>query len=94
MLRRCLSTRCLFGLPILIAALLSACTVAAPRANTPLDRRVRMKSEEEVSEEHFLAFVNQSVKPWTPAETSQVSNTLHAVRDKLAVCQELFPTNI
>ena len=63
-------------------------------ALTPLDRRARMKSEADVSEQNFLAFVNQSVKPWTTGETAQVSNTLHAARDKLAFCQGLFPTNI
>jgi hypothetical protein len=63
-------------------------------ALTPLDRRTRMQTSQDVSEKDFLAFVGRSVQPWTPDETNHIADVLHTVGDKLAQCQMPLPANI
>ncbi len=63
-------------------------------ALTPFDRRVRLKSDAEVSERDFLAGVRQSARSWEAAEARQIRDILRADLDKLAGCERLFPTNI
>lgn len=63
-------------------------------ALTPFDRRVRMKSDAEVSEKDLLAYLSQSVKSWEPTETNRISGILRSAEIKLAGCAGLFPTNI
>src|SRR6266576_5541130 len=42
-------------------------------ALTPLDRRARMQTNQDVSEKDFLAFVGRSVRSWTPEETNRIT---------------------
>ena len=53
-------------------------------ALTPLDRRARMQTNQDVSEKDFLAFVGRSVQSWTPEETNRITAALQTLEDKLA----------
>ena len=63
-------------------------------ALTPLDRRARRQTDQEVSERDFLEFAGQSVRAWTPDETNRITAVLHAVGNQLARWQSSFPTNV
>jgi hypothetical protein len=63
-------------------------------ALTPLDRRARMQTNQDVSEKDFLAFVGRSVQPWTPDETNRIVDVLQMVGDKLAQWRLPLPANI
>ena len=63
-------------------------------ALTPLDRRARMQTNQDVSEKDFLAFVGRSVRPWTPDETNRIAGVLQTVGDKLAQWHLPFPSTI
>jgi len=63
-------------------------------ALTPLDRRARMQSTDDVSELDFLAFVGGSVQPWIEDETNRIAGALQTVGEKLARWQSLFPPSI
>ena len=63
-------------------------------ALTPLDRRARMRSEQEVSEKDLLEFVSRSVRAWTPDESNRVASVLQTVSGKLAQWHLPFPPTI
>ena len=63
-------------------------------ALTPLDRRSRMATNQDVSEVDFLAFVGRSVRPRSPEETQLLAGGLQSVRDKLAPWQLPLPATI
>src|ERR1044071_2615547 len=60
-------------------------------ALTPLDRRARMQTDQDVSEKVFLAFVGRCVRPWTPEETNRITSVLQTLKDKLARWDLPFP---
>src|SRR6266536_1607117 len=63
-------------------------------ALTPLDRRARMQTDQEVSEKDFLTFVGRSVRSWTPEETNRFTSVLQTLGDKLAPWQLPFPATL
>jgi len=63
-------------------------------ALTPLDRRARVQTDQDVSEKDFLAFVGRSVRAWTPDETNRIASALETVADKLARWNLPFPATI
>src|SRR6266566_4519954 len=63
-------------------------------ALTPLDRRARMQSDQDVSEKDFLAFVGRSVRSWTPEETNRITRALQTLGDKLAPWRLPFPATV
>lgn len=63
-------------------------------ALTPLDRRARLKTDVDVSEKDFLAFLERSVRAWTPDETNRVAGAFLAIRDKLARWHLPFPATL
>src|SRR5881394_2376065 len=63
-------------------------------ALTPLDRRARMQTNQDVSEKDFLALVGRSVQSWTPEETNRITAALQTLEDKLARWHLPFPGTI
>jgi hypothetical protein len=63
-------------------------------AMSPRDRRERKQTDQEVSEEDFLAFVGRSVRPWTTEETNRIAGVVRTISDPLDRWQLPFPTNI
>ena len=63
-------------------------------ALTPLDRRARLKTDVEVSEKEFLAFLDRSVRAWMPDETNRVAGAFLTIRDKLARWHLPFPATV
>jgi hypothetical protein len=53
------------------------------QALSPFDRAARVKTDKDVSEEAFLAFVGQSVLDWTDAEKKQMAAALDVVKEGL-----------
>ncbi len=51
-------------------------------ALSPFDRAARLKSEQDVGEKEFLAFVADQVRPWTEAETARVEACFAAIEKK------------
>ena len=50
------------------------------QALSPFDRAARVKTDKDVSEEAYLAFVGRSVLEWTDAEKEQVASALDIVK--------------
>ena len=63
-------------------------------ALTPLDRRARMQTQQDVPEKDFLAFVARCVQSWTPEETNRITAALQTLEDKLARWHLPFPGTI
>ncbi len=63
-------------------------------ALTPLDRRARMQTDQDVLEKDFLAFVGRCVRSWTPEETNRITSVLQMLRDKLARWHLPFPATV
>ena len=60
-------------------------------ALTPLDRRARMQTDQDISEKDFLAFVGRSVRSWTPEETNRITSLLQTLGEKLDRWHLPFP---
>src|ERR1043165_4092433 len=63
-------------------------------ALTPLDRRARLQTTEEVSEKDQLELIGKSVRPWEPEETNRLSSALQSVSDRLARLRLPLPTTV
>ncbi len=61
---------------------------------SPFDRQVRVKSDEEVSEEAFLGFVEKQVVAWEDGEVEKLSRCVAAVRKKLTPFKLAFPLTV
>jgi hypothetical protein len=54
------------------------------RQLSPFDRQVRPKTDRDVSQEEFLAFLASHVRPWTTDEVARLTPLLQALGEKLA----------
>src|ERR1051325_5645920 len=61
---------------------------------SPFDRAARLKTDQSVSEEKFLAFVKTSVRPWTNTEETKVQQAIAAIRPALEKVSLKFPAKI
>ena len=61
---------------------------------TPFDREIRMKTNGEVSESEFVAFLTNSVRAWSAADSNRLTRVLSNVTVKLAPWHLPFPSTI
>jgi len=61
------------------------------RRLSPFDRAARMKTDQAVSEEVYLAFVTENVLPWTDSEKATVQQAVEVVREGLSGFSLNFP---
>lgn len=54
------------------------------RSLSPFDRAARLKTDREVTEAEFLAFLGQSVRSWSSEETDKLTRVCRQVREALA----------
>ena len=61
---------------------------------SPFDRSARMKTDKEVSESDYLAFVGHNVLDWEPQETRAVQSALDEIQPRLGALSLAFPSTI
>jgi hypothetical protein len=61
---------------------------------SPFDRAARLKTDQPVSEEKFLAFIKTCVRPWTDAEEIKLQGAIAAIRSALEKVSLKFPSKI
>lgn len=64
------------------------------RALGPFDRSARLKCDEPVTQEKFLAHVRAQPRAWTDGERKQVTMVINALRDKIAHLNLRLPPDI
>jgi hypothetical protein len=58
------------------------------------DRAARLKTDGEIDQEQFLAFVRQNVLPWSAIERAKVESAIAAIRPALQELRVRFPREI
>jgi hypothetical protein len=61
---------------------------------SPFDRAARMKTDQPVSEDRFLAFLKSNVSAWADTDEPRVQNAINALRPELEKLSVPFPNKI
>ncbi len=61
---------------------------------SPFDRAARLKTDQPVSEEKFVAFIKTSVRSWTDAEETKVQQAIAAIRPALEKISLRYPSKV
>jgi hypothetical protein len=61
---------------------------------SPFDRAARMKTDRDVSEDDYLAFVAENILSWTDAEKDRITTAFQGIDAKLTALSLPFPSRV